>query len=170
MGNVIRNLRAAIGNPENYTARSNLMWAGAMAENRIIRLGKPDHFQCRQMAYQLEAYTGCSHGAGLAVLLPVYCRHIYTSGLAKFKRFAVEVWGITPGEKTEEEIACAGIDGLADFIREIGLPTDLRELGVDENTDLRAIADSSAMVSGSCTRLTQEEILRIFQECYGEDC
>ena len=59
---------------------------------------------------------------------------------------------------------------LADFIREIGLPTDLRELGVDENTDLRAIADSSAMVSGSCTRLTQEEILRIFQECYGEDC
>ena len=62
------------------------------------------------------------------------------------------------------------IDGLADFIREIGLPADLRELGVDENTDLRAIADSSAMVSGSCARLTQGEILRIFQECYGEDC
>ncbi len=170
MKNVIRSLRRAVRNPEDYTARGNLMWAGAMAENRIIRLGKPDQFQCRQMAYQLEAYTGCSHGAGLAVLLPVYCRHIYTSGLAKFKRFAVEVWGITPGEKTEEETACAGIDGLADFIREIGLPADLRELGVDENTDLRAIADSSAMVSGSCTRLTQEEILRIFQECYGEDC
>ena len=59
MGNVIRNLRAAIGNPENYTARSNLMWAGAMAENRIIKLGKRTDFQCRQMAYQLEAYTDC---------------------------------------------------------------------------------------------------------------
>ena len=57
MGNVIRNLRAAIGNPENYTARSNLMWAGTMAENRIIKLGKRTDFQCRQMAYQLEAIS-----------------------------------------------------------------------------------------------------------------
>ena len=80
MGNVIRNLRAAIGNPENYTARSNLMWAGAMAENRIIKLGKRTDFQCRQMAYQLEAYADCDHGGGLAVLQPVYYRHIYKDG------------------------------------------------------------------------------------------
>ena len=165
MGNVIRNLRAAIGNPENYTARSNLMWAGAMAENRIIKLGKRTDFQCRQMARQLEAYTDCDHGGGLAVLQPVYYRHIYKDGPGKFKRFAVEVWGISPDGKTDEEIACAGIDALKDFIREIGLPVTLRELGVDENTDLKAVADSCVSVSGGYRRLTHGEIFEIFREC-----
>ena len=165
MGNVIRNLRAAIGNPENYTARSNLMWAGAMAENRIIKLGKRTDFQCRQMAYQLEAYTDCDHGGGLAVLQPVYYRHIYKDGLGKFKRFAVEIWGISPEGKTDEEIACAGIDALKDFIREMGLPATLEELGVDESTDLKAIADSCVIVSGGYRRLTHGEIFEIFREC-----
>ena len=165
MGNVIRNLRAAIENPENYTARSNLMWAGAMAENRIIKLGKRADFQCRQMAYQLEAYADCDHGGGLAVLQPVYYRHIYKDGPGKFKRFAAEVWGISPEGKTDEEIACAGIDALKDFIWEMGLPATLRELGVDENTDLKAIADSCAIVSGGYRRLTHGEIFEIFREC-----
>ena len=165
MGNVIRNLRAAIENPENYTARSNLMWVGAMAENRIIKLGKRTDFQCRQMAYQLEAYADCDHGGGLAVLQPVYYRHIYKDGPGKFKRFAAEVWGISPEGKTDEEIACAGIDALKDFIREMGLPATLRELGVDENTDLKAIADSCAIVSGGYRRLTHGEIFEIFREC-----
>lgn len=165
MGNVIRNLRAAIGNPENYTARSNLMWAGAMAENRIIKLGKRADFQCRQMARQLEAYADCDHGGGLAVLQPVYYRHIYKDGPGKFKRFAAEVWGISPEGKTDEEIACAGIDALEDFIREMGLPATLRELGVDENMDLKAIADSCAIVSGGYRRLTHGEIFEIFREC-----
>ena len=165
MGNVIRNLRAAIGNPENYTARSNLMWAGTMAENRIIKLGKRTDFQCRQMARQLEAYADCDHGGGLAVLQPVYYRHIYKDGPGKFKRFAAEVWGISPEGKTDEEIACAGIDALEDFIREMGLPATLRELGVDENTDLKAIADSCAIVSGGYRRLTHGEIFEIFREC-----
>ena len=165
MGNVIRNLRAAIGNPENYTARSNLMWAGAMAENRIIKLGKRTDFQCRQMARQLEAYADCDHGGGLAVLQPVYYRHIYKDGLGKFKRFAVEIWGISPEGKTDEEIACAGIDALKDFIREVGLPATLEELGVDESTDLKAIADSCVIVSGGYRRLTHGEIFEIFREC-----
>ena len=165
MGNVIRNLRAAIGNPENYTARSNLMWAGTMAENRIIKLGKRTDFQCRQMARQLEAYADCDHGGGLAVLQPVYYRHIYKDGLGKFKRFAVEIWGISPEGKTDEEIACAGIDALKDFIREMGLPATLEELGVDESTDLKAIADSCVIVSGGYRRLTHGEIFEIFREC-----
>ena len=165
MGNVIRNLRAAIGNPENYTARSNLMWAGTMAENRIIKLGKRTDFQCRQMARQLEAYADCDHGGGLAVLQPVYYRHIYKDGLGKFKRFAVEIWGISPEGKTDEEIACAGIDALKDFIREVGLPATLEELGVDESTDLKAIADSCVIVSGGYRRLTHGEIFEIFREC-----
>ncbi len=166
MRNVIRNLRAAIRNPEDYTARSNLMWDATMAENRIIKLGKRTDFQCHQMEHQLGAYTDCNHGAGLAVLHPTYYRHIYKDGLVKFKRFATEVWNIFPDGKTDEEIARAGIDALERFIREIGLPATLQELGINGDVDLKAVADSCAVVPGSYRKLTQEEIFEIFKECF----
>lgn len=166
MRNVIRNLRAAIRNPEDYTARSNLMWDATMAENRIIKLGKRTDFQCHQMEHQLGAYTDCNHGAGLAVLHPTYYRHIYKDGLAKFKRFATEVWNISSDGKTDEETARAGIDELERFIREIGLPATLQELGIHGDVDLKAVADSCAVVPGSYRKLTQEEIFEIFKECF----
>lgn len=166
MRGVIRDLRVAIQNPEDYTARSNLMWEATMAENRIIKLGKRTDFECHQMEHQLGAYTDCNHGAGLAVLHPVYYRHIYKEGLEKFKQFALNVWGVTTDGKTDEEIALAGIESLEDFIVEIGLPVSLQDLGVDENTDLKAIADSCNIVPGSYKKMTHEEILAIFKECF----
>lgn len=165
MKNVILNLRAAITNPKDYTARSNLMWDAVMAENRIIKLGKKTDFECHQMEHQLGAYTDCNHGAGLAVLHPVYYRHIYKSGIQKFKRFAINVWGIPADGKSDEETAREGVEALADFIREIGLPTTLQELGIDASVDLKQIADSCAIVPGSYKKMTQKEIFEIFQEC-----
>lgn len=166
MRSVIRNLRAAIDNPEDYTTRSNLMWAATMAENRLIKLGKKTDFECHQMEHQLGAYTDCNHGFGLAVLHPVYYHHIYRDDLYKFGKFATEVWGIDGKDKTPEQLASAGVEALANFIREIGLPITLREIGVTENTDLKAIADSCNIVPTSYKQMTHEEILEIFHECY----
>ncbi|MBS6560916.1 MAG: iron-containing alcohol dehydrogenase [Clostridiales bacterium] len=166
MRSVIHNLRIAIQNPEDYTARSNLLWASTMAENRIIKLGKKCDFECHQMEHQLGAYINCNHGYGLAVLHPVYYRHIYKNGLAKFVRFAENVWRIPRETKSEEELAKAGIEALADFIKEIGLPTTLRELGVTKETPLKEIADSCNLALGSYKKMTHEEILQIFRECY----
>lgn len=165
MKNVIRNLRTAITAPQDYNARSNLMWDGVMAENRIIKLGKCTDFQCHNMGHQLGAYTGCNHGAGLAVLHPVYYRHIYMDGLDKFKRFAVNVWGVDADGKSDKEIALAGIEMLENFILEIGLSVTLRELGMDEQTDLKKIADSCSISPGSYKELSHGEILEIFKEC-----
>ena len=165
MKNVIENLRAALKNPEDYTARSNLMWDATMAENRIIKLGKKTDFECHQMEHQLGAYTDCNHGAGLAVLHPVYYRHICKDGARKFARFATEIWGIAKDGKTEEELALAGVEALADFIKEIGMSTTFKELGVDENINLKEIADSCNTLAGGYRKLTHEEILEIFEEC-----
>ena len=165
MKSVIRNLRAAIKNPEDYTARSNLMWDATMAENRVIKMGKKCDFQCHNMEHQLGAYTNCNHGCGLAVLHPAYYRHVYRQGLSKFVRFAQNVWGIAGEGKTDEALALAGIDALADFIKEIGLPTTLKELGA-EKTQLKEIANSCGISQGSYKKMTHEEILAIFQECY----
>lgn len=166
MKSVIRNLRAAIVNPEDYTARSNLLWDSTMAENRVIKMGKRCDFQCHNMEHQLGAYTDCNHGCGLAVLHPVYYRHIYKAGLPKFVRFAKNVWQIDGNGKSDEELARAGVEALANFIKEIGLPTTLRELGVTDRTQLREIADSCGISAGSYRKMTHEEILEIFNECF----
>lgn len=165
MKSVIRNLRASIKNPEDYVARSNLMWDSTMAENRVIKMGKKCDFECHNMEHQLGAYTNCNHGCGLAVLHPVYYRHIYKAGLPKFVRFTQNVWGIAQEGKTDEELSLAGIGALADFIKELGLPTTLKELGA-EKSQLNEIADSCSISQGSYKTMTHEEILAIFQECY----
>ncbi len=166
MRSVIANLRVAIQNPENYTARSNLMWASTMAENRIIKLGKKCDFECHQMEHQLGAFTDCNHGCGLAVLHPVYYRHIYKDGLPKFVQFAENVWQLPREGKSDEEYAKAGVEALADFIKEIGLPTTLRELGITSEDGLKEIADSCNLAPGSYKKMTHEEIYEIFKESF----
>lgn len=166
MKGVIRDLRAAIKDPKDYTARSNLMWEATMGENRVIKMGKQCDFQCHNMEHQLGAFTDCNHGAGLAVLHPVYYRMIYKDGLSKFVRFAKNVWGISRGERTDEELALAGIDALADFIKEIGLPTSFKELGLALDAEtLRTIADSCGLSAGSYKKLTHDDVYDIFGLC-----
>ena len=164
MRGAIRNIRVLLTDPENYDARSELAWASAMAENGILKIGKITDFQCHMMEHQLGAYTDCNHGAGLAVLHPVLYRHIYQSGARRFARWARNVWGIAPKD-SDEETALAGINALADFIREIGLPTSFAELGIPADTDLRAIADSTVITPGCCKKLTHDEIYEILCEC-----
>lgn len=166
MKNVIKNLKIAIEDPINYNARSNLMWDATMAENRIIKLGKQTDFEVHQMEHQLGAYTNCNHGEGLAVLHPTYYRHIYQYGLSKFKQFAVEVWQISEEGKSDEQIALEGIDALEKFIHEIGLPSTLEELGLQEDIDLKEIADSCNIIPTSYKPMTHEEIYEIFKECW----
>lgn len=166
MRGVIRDLRTADKDPEDYTARSNLMWEATMAENRIIKLGKKTDFECHMMEHQLGAYTDCNHGEGLAVLHPEYYRHICEAGQNKFARFAVNVWGISAESKSEIQLAKEGVEALADFIKEVGLPTTLREIGVTESTDLKAIADSCVCVPNSYKVMTSGVILDIFKACY----
>ena len=164
MRSVIRNIRILLTDPENYDARSELAQASAMAENGVLKIGKVTDFQAHQIEHQLGAYTNCNHGAGLAVIHPVLYRHIYKSGAARFARFAQNVWGIAP-KGSDEETAAAGIDALAAFIKEIGLPTSFAELGIPADTDFRAIADSTNVTAGCCKKLTHDEIYEILQEC-----
>ena len=164
MRSVIRNIRVLLKDENNYEARSELAWASAMAENSILKIGKVTDFQAHMMEHQLGAYTNCNHGAGLAVIHPVLYRHIYKAGAARFARFAQNVWGIE-AKANEEKTALAGIEALAAFIKEIGLPTTFAELGIPEDTDLRAVADSTVVTAGCCKKLTHDEIYDILKEC-----
>lgn len=164
MRSVIRNIRILLRDNENYDARSELMWASSMAENGILKIGKITDFQCHQIEHQLGAYTDCNHGQGLAVIHPVLYRHIYKDGAERFARFAENVWGIKE-KKTAEKTALAGVEALAAFIEEIGLPTSFAQMGIPADTDFRAVADSTNITAGCCKKLTHDEIYEILQEC-----
>lgn len=166
MRNIIRNMRMAVENPRDYTARSNLLWDSTLSENRLIKLGKKCDFACHLMEHQIGAYTDCGHGQGMAVLHPSYYRHIYRDGLSKFARFAVNVWEISPEGKSREELARAGIAALETFIRDMGLPTTLRQLGIKDQKQLKSIADSCRFSPGGYRKILPGEILEIFKECF----
>lgn len=135
-----------------------------MAENRIIKLGKRCDFQCHQIEHQLGAYTDCNHGEGLAVIHPVYYRHIYKYGLSKFVRFAENVWNIPSESKSDDKLAETGVEALAMFIAEIGLPTTLTELGITDKALLDTIAVSCNIAPGSYKKMTVDEIRQILEE------
>lgn len=164
MRSVINNTRKLISDNESYDARSELMWASSMAENGILKIGKITDFQAHQIEHQLGAYTDCNHGKGLAVIHPVLYRHIYKYGLKRFARFAKNVWGIED-KGNDEDTALAGIKALEDFIKEVGLPSSLTQMGISEDTDFRAIADSVNITAGCCKKLDSNEIYDILREC-----
>lgn len=180
MRGLIRDFRAALRDPMDIRARSNIMWTASLAENRIIKTGKSKDFQAHNMEHQLSAYTGCNHGEGLAVLHPVYYRHIYKDGLPKFVQWAENVWGITDaqalrseayaeeGMSDDELLALAGIEALAGLISEAGLPVSLRELGFGEAEKalLPEIAASCFISGGAFRQMTADEILEIYKECW----
>ena len=160
MHSTVVNMRALLKDLNDYTARSNLMWTSAMAENGILKVGRVTDFECHQMEHQLGAYTDCNHGQGLAVLHPAYYRHIVKDAPEKFARLGKAVFGVEGAE--------AAVDALAAFIQECGLPVRLSQLKsrVEITPDLlRQVADSVNLLPNGPRQLTRGEIYSILMEC-----
>lgn len=165
MRNIIRNIRLLLKDMGDKEARTELMWASAMAENGILKIGKVTDFQAHQIEHQLGAYTDCNHGQGLAVIHPVLYRHIYKESVGQFARMAEKVWEIPAEGKSKEELAKAGIDALADFVKEIGLPSPFAQMGITNKDILKKVADTCNLTAGCCKKLSREEVLKILEEC-----
>ena len=160
MKNTVVNIRRVLKNFDDVQARGNLMWDSAMAENGILKVGRFTDFQVHQIEHQLGAYTDCNHGQGLAVIQPVYCRHILKDAEEKLTIFAKVVFN----EKTAE----AGIEALEKFIAECGLPTRLSDLqSTKEITPklLLEVADTTNIIKTNPRELTHDEIYEILSEC-----
>lgn len=163
MRSVIRNMRVLMTDSQNEAARSELMWASSMGENGVLKIGKITDFQAHQIEHQLGAYTDCNHGQGLAVIHPVLYHHIYKNGISRFARFARNVWG---ADGTDEEAAISGINALAAFIKEMGLPASFHDMGITDDSIFKAVADSTNITAGCCKKLSHEEIYEILKECF----
>lgn len=162
MRNVIRNLRALIADPDDDFARGELMWDSALAENGLLKLGKQTDFQCHMLEHAIGAYTDCNHGQGLAVIHPALYRHLLAEGKEKLARMGERVWGVKG--RTTEETAAMCIDALEAFIREIGLPVRWNEMGITDETLLRAAADTCLLMPGCCKAFTRDELFEVLKE------
>ncbi len=163
MRSVIHASRIANQNPQDYEARSNLMWSATWALNTLVSRGKSTDWMVHMLGQAAGAYTDATHGMTLSAVSLPYYRHIMPYGLAKFKRFAVNVWDVEPTGKSDEDIAVQGLAAMEDWMRELGLVMKLSDLGATEEM-LEGIAHGVLVMSGGYHVLDRKEILEILKE------
>ena len=163
MRSLVHSSRIAVKNPEDYEARSNIMWTATWALNTLIAQGKSTDWMVHMIGQSIGAYTDATHGMTLAVVSLPYYRHICPYGLKKFCRFAVNVWNVDAAGKTEEEVAAEGLSRMESWMKEIGLVMNITQLGVQEEM-LEGIADGTFIMQGGYHVLTHDEIVEILKE------
>jgi alcohol dehydrogenase YqhD (iron-dependent ADH family) len=154
----------AVGNPEDYEARSNIMWIATWALNTFVAKGKSTDWMVHMIGQQVGAYTNATHGMTLAAVSMPYYRFIMKDGLAKFKRYAINVWNVNSDGKTEEQVAEEGLIAMEEYMNKLGLVMNISELGVTGDM-LSDIAKSSFILPGGYRVLTTEEIQQILKNC-----
>ena len=163
MRSVLHASRIANKNPQDYEARSNLMWTATWALNTLIAKGKSTDWMVHMLGQAVGAYTNATHGMTLAAVSLPYYRHILPYGLPKFKRFALEVWKIRPEGKTDEEIAEEGLKAMEAWMKKLGLAMHISELGATEDM-IDGIADATFLLEGGYKILDREEVVAILKE------
>lgn len=163
MHSLIHSANIAVEDPKNYEARSNIMWTATWALNTFVAMGKDTDWEVHMIGQAVGAYTDATHGMTLAAVTPAYMRHILPYGLKKMARYAVNVWGVDPTGKSDEQTAKEGLAALEKWMRAIGLVMDLKTLGVTEDM-IPGIADSTYIMQGGYKVLTKEEVMEILRE------
>ena len=163
MRSVIASSRVAVKDPENYEARSNLMWSATWALNTLVGEGKTQDWMVHMIGHAIGAYTNATHGMTLSGISVAYYRHIMKFGLKRFARFARVVWEIPAEGKTDEQLATEGLDALAAWIKEIGATSEISSLGVTPEI-LDGIADATIILTGGYEKLTHDEIVEILRD------
>lgn len=165
---VIKNALILKSDPENYEARAEVMWAGSLSHNGLTGCGNDGgDFMSHKLEHELSGMFDVTHGAGLTAVWPSWAEYVYKNCLHRFVKFALNVMEVEPG-KTDEETALSGISALRDFFIKIGMPVNLRELGIDPSDDeIEKMAESCLAAckkpSGSAMRLDKNDFINIYR-------
>ena len=163
MKSVVHSSLIAVENPEDYEARSNIMWTATWALNTLISRGKSTDWMVHMIGQSVGAYTDATHGMTLSAVSLPYYRMIMPYGLKKFKRFATEVWGVSAEGKIDEQVANEGLEAMEGWMKQIGVALSISELGATEDM-LDGIADGTIILDGGYKTLTRDEVIRVLKE------
>lgn len=163
MRSLIHSSRIAAKDSQNYEARSNIMWIATWALNTLVAQGKTTDWMVHMIGQSVGAYTDATHGMTLSAVSLPYYRHILPYGVHQFQKFAVNVWGVDPAGKSDQEVAQAGLAAMEAWMKELDLAMDLKTLGVTEDM-LEGIAKGTFVMKGGYKVLSQEELMAILKE------
>lgn len=162
MKSLIHASRIAVNDPQDYEARSNIMWTATWALNTLVSRGKSEDWMVHMLGQAVGAYTDATHGMTLAAVSLPYYRYIMPYGLKKYARFATEVWGISRDGKTDEQLANEGLSAMESWMKEIGLVMNLKDLGATEDM-IEGIADATIILNGGYKVLVRDEVVQILK-------
>lgn len=162
MKSLIHSSRIANKDPQNYEARSNIMWTATWALNTLIAKGKSTDWMVHMIGQAVGAHTNATHGMTLSAVSLPYYRYIMKDGLAKFKRFAMQVWNVDPSNKSDEEIAEEGLAKMEEWMNELGLVMHISEFGVNEN-QIDDIVKSTIILTDGYKVLNAEDLANILK-------
>ena len=163
MKSVIHSSLTALENPQDYEARSNIMWTATWALNTLIACGKSTDWMVHMLGQSVGAYTDATHGMTLAAVSLPYYRFIMPYGIAKFRRFATEVWKVDAAGKSDEEIASEGLAAMESWMKKLGLAMNISELGATEDM-IEGIVDGTFILDGGYKVLTRDEVVQVLKE------
>lgn len=165
---VMENAKILHTEPDNYDARAEIMWAGSLAHNDLTGCGNDGgDFMSHKLEHELGGMFDVTHGAGLAAIWPSWARYVYKYCLPRFVKYAKNVMGVTAGD-SDEETALLGIKAMEEFYHSIGMPVNLKELGIHPTEEqIREMAEGCLKASGSATgsakKLDLQDMIRIYQ-------
>lgn len=161
---IINNAAIAIGEPDNYAARSEIMWAGTIAHNGLLDTGRIGDWASHDIEHEISAIYDIAHGAGLAIVFPAWMKYVYKHDVNRFVQFAVRVWGVEPDFKDIEKTALEGIERMKDFFRDIGLPVALGDADIpDDRLEEMAQKGTEDGPLGNFVKFEKEDVLNILK-------
>ncbi len=160
---LIHSARIAVKDPENYEARSNIMWTATWALNTLIAKGKTTDWEVHMIGQAVGAYTDATHGMTLSAVSMPYYRLIMPYAPDKFARYAVNVWGVNASGKSTEEVAAEGLDEMEKWMKEIGLVMNVTDLGVTPDM-LEGIVKATFLNEGGYKALTAADVRTILEQ------
>ena len=159
---LIHSANVAVEDPENYEARSNIMWTATWALNTLVDKGKSTDWMVHMIAQAVAAHTDSTHGMTLAAVSLPYYRYILPYVLQKFARYAVNVWNVDPHEKSDAQVAEEGLAAMEDWMKKIGLVMNMTQCGADASM-IDGIVKSTVIMDGGYKVLNGEEISNILK-------
>ncbi|MGG3691283.1 iron-containing alcohol dehydrogenase [Heyndrickxia ginsengihumi] len=164
MKTVIGNAKKALDNPEDYDARANLMLSSTLALNGLLAMGVETDWATHSIEHAVSAVYDIPHGGGLAIIFPNWMKYVYKEDVSRFKRFAIEVWDVSPEGKSDEEIALAGIEAVRNFFNEIGAPSRLADYNIGDD-QLKVMAKKALPFGpiGNFKKLSEEDVYEILK-------
>lgn len=162
MKSLIHSSRIANTNPQDYEARSNIMWTATWALNTLVAKGKSTDWMVHMLGQAVGAVTDATHGMTLSAVSIAYYKYIMDAGLHKFVRFAKNVWNVTTDGKTDKEIALEGLSTMESWMKELGLAMNLREIGTTEDM-IEDIVKAVLIMEGGYKILTKDDVRNILE-------